>query len=109
MEKEITKGDYGYYIYFYLYDENGQAFDVSGGVFRFKAQRYGEKTLKVEGTCSVVDPSGVVAYQVAKGDFDSTGLYRAEVEGSFPTAIRTWNRDLEQKPFTLKVISDLPQ
>jgi len=72
-EVTIVEGDYGKYITFYLKESNSiDAHTLSGyDSITFEAQRIGESTVRVSGTCEISGPTtGECRYLVQSGDFD---------------------------------------
>ena len=109
-ETTLVAGDYGYYLTFYLKEYNPltaltSSFDLTNAnTINFKAQKYGETTLKVSGICNPVTATlGICRYQVQSGDFDSAGDYISEVEVVESGAINTWRN------IHIQVDSQLPK
>lgn len=67
---------------FTVKDAAGNAFDLTGYTITFKMWRKGiPGTLVVSGTGAIVNATaGTCKYTVASGDFNTVGLYSAEVE-----------------------------
>ena len=97
---EFNKGDYGFNITFTLTDASGTAVDLSDGageaVIKFKMALLGATSLTVDGSCTVSDASnGICYYTVAITNFDTAGIYNAEVEATWSgtARIQTWKFD----------------
>jgi len=89
-ELTITEGDYGRYVTFYLKESNSiDAHTLSGyDSITFQAQRIGEDTVRVSGTCEISGPTtGECRYLIVDGDFDVVspplwrGIIRAYASG----------------------------
>ena len=94
---EFIKGDYGFNITLTLTDASGTAVDLSDGaseaVIKFKMALLGASVLTVDGAGVVSDASnGVCYYTVAITNFDTAGIYNAEVEATWSSTARvqTW-------------------
>jgi len=71
----ITQGDYGGYLEFTLMESNSlDAHTLSSyDSITFQAQRMGESTVRVAGTCEITDATaGECRYQIQSGDFETT-------------------------------------
>jgi len=89
-EITISEGDYGKYIEFTLKESNSiDAHTLSSyDSITFQAQRIGESTVRVSGTCEVTSANdGECRYLIASGDFDVSsppkwiGIIRAYATG----------------------------
>lgn len=85
MPIRLTKGDQNYYIKFRVLDGNAKPMDLSSKTITFKARLRGSSILKITGACEEISPeepltAGFCCYFVKEGDFDTAGLYDAELE-----------------------------
>lgn len=85
---EAYRNDYGYDIEFTITDSDGEPVDLTGnsGVL-LKARLYLEpdtQPLSVNAAMIVTSAQdGEVKYTVEEGDFDTEGIYKAEVEVTY--------------------------
>jgi len=94
----LILGDYGEYITFYLKEVNPitnleSSFDLTNATtINFRAQKYGETTVRVSGTCEVYGDAtlGVCRYLTRDTDDWAIGDFYAEVEIVSASAIETW-------------------
>jgi len=73
VEMTVTEGDYGDYITFNLKESNSiDAHTLSSYTsIVFEAQKIGETTVRVSGTCEVTDANGgVCRYLIQSGDIN---------------------------------------
>jgi len=94
-ELTITEGDYGRYITFYLKESNSiDAHTLTEyDSLTFQAQRIGEDTVRVSGTCEVSDANnGECRYLIANGDFDiaSPPLWRGIIRAYATGKLVSW-------------------
>jgi len=100
----VKEGDYSYYINFTLQEADETALDLTdASSIKFKVKDTDASSLKVDGTCSVVNAtSGTCRYLVQSGDFDTENDYKAEVEVTY-----TSGKVLTTKTFYVFVKEDL--
>ena len=78
----IPKGDYGYDIAFTLYNGTGDVFNPTGYTVTLKVWTYDlPSSLLLTGVGGITDaPNGKVYYTIANHDFDTEGVFLAEIE-----------------------------
>jgi hypothetical protein len=93
----VVAGDYGFDVPFTLEDFNGDVVNITGNTaVKLKvAETVTATSCYFIGDCSVVSAAiGSITYTVADGNFETAGVYPAEVEVSFATRVLTF-RNLE--------------
>jgi len=96
------------YLTFYLKEKDitgtEGSFDLTNAsTVNFKLQKYGETTLRVSGTCTIIDASnGKCRYQLDASNLP-TGLYIGEIE-----VIMSDGQIATSEDFMLQIRSDLP-
>lgn len=78
----IPKGDKGFPLSFTIKDAIGGIYDFTGYTIKLKVWKQAQPgTLLVNGGCDIDDEdAGTCHYDVAEGDFDSVGKFKAELE-----------------------------
>lgn len=78
----VPKGDYGYDLTFTVNDSSGTAYPLSGYTITLKVWNFGVSgTLLISSACTpVVAASGTCKYTVKNEDFDTVGVFDAELE-----------------------------
>jgi hypothetical protein len=78
----IPKGDKGYPLSFAIKDSDGDEYSLVGFTIKLKVWKHGQpETLLVDGTCETDDEdAGICHYNIASGDFNSVGVFKAELE-----------------------------
>ena len=81
-EITLTKGDKGFDLTFTVKDDDDVVVDFSTATgVKFKMIKPGSSTAKIDGTCTLTDPSnGVCTYTMGSTDLDTVGVYNGELE-----------------------------
>lgn len=82
---KVNKGDYGFDIIITITDENGNVQNLSGldlTSTKFKVWKPGDTTNKIDATVQFYTDGtdGKLRYTVQQGDFDTEGVYLAEIK-----------------------------
>lgn len=104
-EIKITKGDNKFDLNFTLKDYDGVAVNLTDATLKFKMQKPGTSTLKIDGTMNIVSASaGTCKYTAVAGNFDTAGTYNAEIEVTY-----TSGQIITFSDIIIKVQGDLPK
>ena len=104
MVTTVVKGDTGFILTFTVKDIDGTVVDLTDGTPVFKMALPGASTNEATGTCTVTDASnGVCTYTAQSGDFDTEGIYEAEIQVTY-----TSGKVITAKLDNFHIIDDLP-
>jgi len=78
----FRQNEFGFDISFTAYFNDGSIVDLTGKDVKFQVTNINTNTKKIDGTCALdVDPTtGKCIYTIVSTDFDTIGLYEAELE-----------------------------
>jgi hypothetical protein len=105
MVTTVVKNDKSFTFTFTVKDSDAVVVNLTGysGV-KFKMALPGSNTAKIDGTCTVTDATnGVCTYTVGATDFDTEGIYEAEIQVTY-----TSGKVITAKLDDFHVIDDLP-
>jgi len=101
--KELVRNDKGFDLTFTVLDADNVAVNLTGSTIKFKMALIASATLKVNGDCTITDPTnGKCKYTVGETDLNTVGTYHAELEITSSGKIITAPMD------DIEVVADLP-
>ena len=78
---DFITNDYGFKLNFEIENDDGSAHDLTGKTVQFKMRQINTTTLKVDETATNdVVLEGKASYTTQAADFNTTGVYDAELE-----------------------------
>ena len=90
------------YLEFTIKDSDGNYFDLTGASATLQVKKYGESTLRINGSCEIHDPTNGKCRYLYQDDLP-TGDYQGELE-----IVDNAGLKYITPTFSIKVIADLP-
>jgi len=102
----LVRNDKNYFIELEVKEASGDAVDLSGSTVLFQLQKYGESTLTMSKTGTVLSPGslGLCQIYIASELINKSGEFIAELEITWPSG-----KVLTAPEISVKVLKDLPR
>lgn len=80
MPKKIPQNLIGISLEFYIKDDTGAIFNITGKTITFQIREIGATTNKIDSPCVILDSAnGKCKYTFLTGDLNTKGVYEAEL------------------------------